>query len=72
MQRTDDLIGQCNKLIGDGVDFPVIWNSYLRGHQLVLGPPVQGYRNEEPVLCIPLFHRQTLIFAAPDAKFIIE
>jgi hypothetical protein len=72
MQRTGDLVDECNTLSEDGMDFPMIWNSYLRGHQLVLGPPVQGYRNDQPVLCIPLFHHQTLIFAAFEPKFTIE
>ncbi len=72
MKRTDTLVDRCNALIREGMDFPMIWDAYLKGHRLVLGPPVQGYRNTQPVLCIPLFHQQTLIFVSSDAEFRIE
>ncbi|MDQ0390973.1 hypothetical protein [Labrys monachus] len=72
MEKADDLIDRCNRLIGEGMDFPMIWNSYLKGHRLVLGPPIQSYRNDQPVLRVPLFYRQTLIFMASEAQFAIE
>jgi hypothetical protein len=59
-------------MIAEGVDFPTIWETYLRHHAAVIGPPIQGYRNNEPILTIPLFYRQTLVFLSASGQFIIE
>jgi hypothetical protein len=72
MDETDNLIQRCNEFIADGLDFPTIWETYLRRHQAVIGPPIQEYRSNEPVLIIPLFYRQVLIFSSSEAKFTIE
>lgn len=72
MTTTDDLAERCNQMLIEGMDFPTIWESYLAKHKAVIGPPIQGYRNNEPVLSIPLFYRQTLIFFSTEGHFLVE
>lgn len=69
---TEDLVGRCKEMLTAGMDFPTIWESFLAKHKAVIGPPIQGYRNNEPVLSIPLFYRQTLIFFSAEGRFLIE
>ncbi|PRH89136.1 hypothetical protein C5L14_00640 [Labrys okinawensis] len=59
-------------MIAEGLDFPTIWETYLRRHAAVIGPPIQGYRDSEPILTIPLFYRQTLVFPSTKGRFAIE
>jgi hypothetical protein len=72
MAETDNLVERSNELIATGMDFPTIWEAYLRRHPAVIGPPIQEYRSNEPILAIPLFYRQVLIFCSSEAKFMIE
>ena len=56
------LVRECNMTRGNGVDFPTIWQSILKGHSCVAGPPVQGRSDEGPVLKIPLITGRCLTF----------
>ena len=59
-------------MIAEGLDFPTIWETYLRRHTAVIGPPIQGYRDSDPILIIPLFYRQILVFLSTSGRFVIE
>ena len=72
MAKTDNLVRKCNDMIAEGLDFPTIWETYLRRHTAVIGPPIQGYRDSEFILTIPLFYRQTLVFLPTNGRFVIE
>ena len=72
MGKTDNLVRKCNDMIAEGLDFPTIWEAYLRRHAAVIGPPIQGFRDNEPILTIPLFYRQTLVFLSTNGRFVIE
>jgi len=39
-QMSDDLLRQCTEAM-HGSDFPTVWQTVLRSHRLVMGPPVQ-------------------------------
>jgi hypothetical protein len=58
------LLDVCAVAWREGVDFPTIWQQTLRGHPLVLGPPVQGYVEGKPVLRISLVGGHRLVFGA--------
>ena len=72
MAKTDNLVRKCNDMIAEGLDFPTIWETYLRCHTAVIGPPIQGYRDSELILSIPLFYRQRLVFLPTNGRFVIE
>ncbi len=59
-------------MLAEGLDFSTIWETYLRRHSAVIGPPIQEYRDSEPILTIPLFHRQMLVFLSAEGRFLIE
>ncbi|GLS20167.1 hypothetical protein GCM10007874_31840 [Labrys miyagiensis] len=66
MKEVTALADQCNDMLRNGMDFPEIWNSHLRGRWLVIGPPLQAYRREEPVLEIPLGSLRALVFHSDE------
>jgi len=35
------LLQECRRAAEAGSDFPTVWHTVLKGHTLVLGPPVQ-------------------------------
>ena len=35
------LLQQCRMAADAGSDFPTVWHTVLKGHTLVLGPPIQ-------------------------------
>jgi hypothetical protein len=57
-----NLLDACNDARRAGLDFPSIWNNILKNHPLVTGEPVQGYSAVGPMLEIPLFAGQILLF----------
>ena len=58
------LVRECNMTRGNGVDFPTIWQTILKGHSYVAGLPMQGRSEEGPVLKIPLITGRYLMFDA--------
>jgi hypothetical protein len=60
-----NLVEACNGARHAGCDFPRIWKEILQDHPLVTGQPVQGICAAGPLLEIPLFAGQVLVF---DAK----
>ena len=51
-----ELIENC-----EGADFPTVWQTLLRRHSLVVGPPIQGIESGPVCLKIPLISSQWLI-----------
>ncbi|GLS38176.1 hypothetical protein GCM10010869_37700 [Mesorhizobium tianshanense] len=58
------LVKECNLTRSKGVDFPTIWQTTLKGHAYVAGPPMQDRNQEGPILKIPLITGRYLIFDA--------
>jgi hypothetical protein len=58
---TTDLLAKCTAAKRDGADFPTIWQTILKGHPLVIGPPVQRLEGEEAVLEVSLINGQRIL-----------
>lgn len=37
----NELLKQCNQLLGGGMDFPTLWHEVIKEHPLVTGVPIQ-------------------------------
>jgi hypothetical protein len=44
----DALVAECSRAARGGVEFPTIWDSILRSHSLVAGPPIETFEDERP------------------------
>lgn len=60
--RVIDVLQKCVAARQKSADFPTIWNTILKGHPLVSGPPVQGIAAGEARLEVPLITGQRLIY----------
>lgn len=58
------LVKECNLTRSKGVDFPTIWQTTLKGHSCVAGPPMQDRNEDGPLLKVPLVTGRYLIFDA--------
>jgi len=63
-KAAQELLEQCVAARRSGADFPTIWQTVLRNHRLVIGPPVQRLVNDAPVLEVRLITGQRLIYDA--------
>jgi hypothetical protein len=61
----------CTEAAQDGVDFPTIWETLLKKHQLVVGPPVQTFEDERPHLDMPLSNGFCLRYCSSSNDFSI-
>jgi hypothetical protein len=68
-RTVDQLIENCVGAAREGADFPSVWQSVLRHHSLVVGPPVQGIEQGRVFLKIPLITGQWLVFDSASKKF---
>lgn len=58
------LVRECNFTRSKGADFPTIWQTMLKMHPYVAGPPVQDWDEQGPILKVPLITGRHLIFGA--------
>ena len=56
-----DLLKECTVAKAAGADFPTIWQTILKSHPLVIGPPVQRLEGHEAVLEICLINGQRIV-----------
>lgn len=56
-----DLLKECTAAKEAGADFPTIWQTILRSHPLVIGPPVQRLEGREAVLEVSLINGQRIV-----------
>lgn len=70
MQQTaDSLVQACTQAAREGAEFPTIWDSILRTHNLVVGPPIQTFEDEQPHLDIRLSNGFWLRYCARSNDF---
>lgn len=69
-RSSDELLRQCSAAI-QGSDFPTVWDSLLRGHRLVVGPPVQYLNGDRAELHVRLLTGERLIFDSSAKNFSI-
>ena len=70
MQQTaDSLVQTCTQAARAGAEFPAIWDSILRTHDLVASPPIQTFEDEQPHLDIRLRNGFWLRYCARSNDF---
>jgi hypothetical protein len=63
-----ELLRRCVAASRNGVDFPALWHSLLKGHALVVGPPVNSVRAGHITLEVPLITGQRLVFDSDSSE----
>jgi len=63
------LVRTCTASKKSGADFPTIWETILRRHPLVLGPPVSAIKDERACLEMHLVTGQRLVFDSESQVF---
>ncbi|MFI4994868.1 MAG: hypothetical protein ACHQAQ_03680 [Hyphomicrobiales bacterium] len=71
VDTSNDLMLKCVAATRDGADFPTVWDTVLRPHALVLGPPIQTYRNDLPHLEIQLISGQRLVYNSSSKEYFV-
>jgi hypothetical protein len=71
-ETANSLMLKCTVLAETGADFPTVWETVLKGHALVVGPPVQIFDDQmRPQLEIGLMNGQRLIYSASNEYFVL-
>ena len=68
-ETADELVQRCVSAAREGADFPTVWETVLRGHSLVVGPPVQGVEDGRACLKIFIITGQWLVFDSASREF---
>ena len=69
-ETANDLVLKCSAAARGGADFPTVWDAVLKGHALVVGPPIQTLDDEEhPQLEIRLINGQRLIYNSVSHEY---
>jgi hypothetical protein len=68
-KTADELVQRCITAVREGADFPTIWETVLRGHPLVVGPPIQSIQGGRVCLRIPLITGRWLVFDSTSREF---
>jgi hypothetical protein len=72
-QTANDLVFKCSAVARDGADFPTVWDAVLKGHALVVGPPIQTLDDEDrPLLEIRLINGQRLIYNSMSNEYVVS
>jgi hypothetical protein len=71
-ERANDLVSLCAELVRKGEDFPTVWQTLLKGHPLVNGPPQQRLEGGRSLLDIRLITGERLVFDGDAKKFKLE
>ena len=72
-KTANDLVLKCAAVARDGADFPTVWDAVLKGHALVVGPPIQTLDDEErPQLEIRLINGQRLIYNSVSNEYVVS
>ena len=62
---------QCAQAAELGEDFPSVWETVLRRHALVVGPPVQVYHDDLPRLEVHLITNQRIIYNSDSREYVL-
>jgi hypothetical protein len=66
-----ELLGQCAEAMRQGADFPTVWNTVIKGHPYVMGPPVQHLDGDRVQLRVHLISGERLVFDSGAKEFSI-
>ncbi len=67
-----ELVRRCVQAHRQGADFPTIWHSVLKGHELVAGLPRQRFAGARAVLEIPLITGHCVVYDFDARAFSLE
>jgi len=71
-ETANDLVLKCTAVARDGADFPTVWDTVLKGHTLVVGPPIQTFDDEErPRLEIRLINGQRIVYSSESNEYFV-
>ena len=72
VETANDLVIKCTAAARGGADFPAVWDSVLRAHPLVVGPPIQAFTDDDvPQLEIRLINGQRLVYNSTSDQYSI-
>jgi len=71
-ERPSDLVHRCTELLRAGNDFPTIWDTVLKSHQLIAGVPRQRMDGKRALLDVWLVTAQRLVFDGDAREFRLE
>jgi hypothetical protein len=66
-----DLLTDCAEAMRQGADFPTVWNTVIKTHPSVMGPPVQHLDGDRAQLRVRLISGQRLVFDSGAKQFSI-
>ena len=66
-----DLLTDCAEAMRQGADFPTVWNTVIKTHPSVMGPPVQHLDGDRAQLRVRLISGQLLVFDSGSKEFSI-
>lgn len=69
IELASELSKACTAAARQGADFPTIWETLLRKHTLVVGPPVQTFEDEQPHLDVRLSNGFCLRYSSGTNDF---
>lgn len=68
-QSAHTLAVACTQAAREGAEFPAIWDSILKSHDLVASPPLQTFEEELPHLEVRLRNGYWLRYSADTNDF---
>ena len=73
VETANDLVIKCAAAALGGADFPAVWNSVLKGHPLVVSPPIQTFTDDlRPQLEIRLINGQRLVYDLTSNQYSVS
>lgn len=70
-ESLNDLVVKCSAASRAGADFPTVWETVLRCHALVVGPPIQTIDGERLQLEIQLIDGHRLTYNSTSNEYFI-
>jgi hypothetical protein len=74
-ETANDLVLKCTATARDGANFPTVWETVLKRHPLVVGPPNQTFDfddEERPQLEITLVNGQRLVYKSASNEYAVS
>ena len=69
---SSELVQRCTQAQAEGADFPTVWHTVLKGHDLVGGIPRQRFDGSRTLLEIPLVTGYCVVYDAEAREFRLE
>lgn len=67
-----ELVRKCTQAHRGGADFPTVWHTVLKGHDLVGGIPRHRFDGTRALLEIPLVNGYCVVYDADAREFTLQ